>query len=192
MQHPGQHLFAGTRGADQQGGDFGLRHALGQGQQLLADRVDKHKTFRRLGFDVQCGDGIGPQARVPFVGGQHMQSTQTHRVHSHFHAPALDTANHRHAVAQLANQGLHFAQEFGVVTQADDQHMGTAQGHVQVAQGRDGLQADTSGIELRAIGFGQWTEGVQPDGLNGVDRRSIHFEQPVIKVRLLCKGCANL
>ena len=92
----------------------------------------------------------------------------------------------------MTNQGLHFTQELGVVTQADDQHMGTAQGHVQIAQGGDGLQADTSGIELRAIGFGQWTEGVQPDGLNGVDRRSIHFEQPVIKVRLLCKGCANL
>jgi hypothetical protein len=70
--------------------------------------------------------------------------------------------------------------------------MGTAQGHVQIAQSGDSLQADTSGIELRAIGLGQWTEGVQPDGLNGVDRRSIHFEQPVIKVRLLCKGCANL
>jgi hypothetical protein len=70
--------------------------------------------------------------------------------------------------------------------------MGAAQGHMQFTQGSDGLQADTSGIELSAIGVGQWTEGVQPDGLNGVDRRSIHFEQPVIKVRLLCKGCANL
>jgi hypothetical protein len=95
-------------------------------------------------------------------------------------------------VTQLANQGLHFAQQFRVVTQTDDQHMGTSQGHMQVTQGGNGLQADASGIELRAIGFGQWTEGVQPDGLNGVDRRSIHFEQPVIKVRLLCKGCANL
>ena len=113
-----------------------------------------------------------------------MQGTQAHRVHSHFHAATLHTANHGDTVTQLANQGLHFAQQFRVVTQTDDQHMGTSQGHMQVTQGGNGLQADASGIELRAIGVGQWTEGVQPDGLNGVDRRSIHFEQPVIKVRL--------
>ena len=30
VQHPGQNFFTGTGGANQQGRDFGLRHALGQ------------------------------------------------------------------------------------------------------------------------------------------------------------------
>ena len=53
VQHTGQYFFACTGGAHQQGGHFGLGHALGQGQQLLADRVHKHKAAWGLGIDLQ-------------------------------------------------------------------------------------------------------------------------------------------
>ena len=45
VQHARQHFLAGAGRANQQGGDFGLRHTLGQCQQMLTDRIDKHKTL---------------------------------------------------------------------------------------------------------------------------------------------------
>jgi hypothetical protein len=51
-----------------------------------------------------------------------MQSTQAHRVHSHFHAAAVNAAQHG-TVAELGNEGLNFLEQLGAIAQANDQHM---------------------------------------------------------------------
>jgi hypothetical protein len=121
-----------------------------------------------------------------------MQSAVTHRVHRHFHAATLDAADHRDIEAQLADQGLHFAQQFCAVTQTDHQHMGATQGQGQVAQGVDGIEFNAISTQLSSLGLTQWTERVQPDGLKGVNSGSFHIDQPVTKVWLISNACASL
>jgi hypothetical protein len=79
-------------------------------------------------------------------------------------------------VAELGNEGLNFLEQLGAIAQANDQHMCAAQSQREVAQGCNSFQTDTCGIQLGAICGVDWTERVQPHGMNYVDRRSIHFE----------------
>jgi hypothetical protein len=59
--------------------------------------------------------------------------------------------------------------------------MRTAQRQREVTQGANRFQADTCGIQLGAICVIDWTERVQPNRMNNVDRRSNHFVQPEMK-----------
>ena len=166
MQHTGQDFFTRTCRTYQQGGNFGLCHALGQGQQVLADGVDKHIAFAFDFSGEQTVHRDTPASGVPFVAGQHMQCTQAHGVNGDFHATTLYTAHHGDGAAKLSNQGEDFFEQVSAVTQSNDQHMRFAKGQVQFAHGRDLLRFDVCACKLLSIGIDQLTERVQPNSFD--------------------------
>ena len=99
MQHTRQHLFTRPGWAFNQHIHIGQRHALGQGQQIAADRIHiDHIAHRRhgrslgdrcLGVFVLLGllhrlQRSLPGGNSPVIGGDHMQSTGAHSGHGDF------------------------------------------------------------------------------------------------------------
>jgi len=70
--------------------------------------------------------------------------------------------------------------------------MGATQGQGQVTQGVDGIEFNAMSIQLGSFGLTQWTKGVQPDGLKGVNSGRFHIDQPVTKVWSISNACASL
>ena len=75
MNDFGQDLFAGTRGAHQERRHIGLCNSLSQGEQMLADGVDKHIALHLGICGRQAFDSLSPSLGVPFITGQHVKCT---------------------------------------------------------------------------------------------------------------------
>ena len=160
MKNTCHDFLASTGRAGEQGGDTGLRHALGQSQQLLADGIDKDKgTFLGIGCAGLCRlrgrgsrlvrdhgvvagqgfQGARPDFFRPFVGRQHITGTLTYGTHAQIQSVGIDTTHQRQLPWQAAQQFLHLGHQRNIVHQTNHHHARPNQHQLEFGQ-RAGIE----------------------------------------------------
>ncbi len=211
MNDGGQNLFARARGAGDEGGDRGLRHALGERQQLLAHGVYKHKCLGLLGLGG-CSGLVGAEARHRgnrglgirgrhLFGGRHvgqrctpglfgivvcgndMAGALAHGFHGQAHVARGGSADDRNVFLEGFYEAAHFGQELGGVHQAHDHGLGGLQGMSQVFQGAHGQQAQARSRQALALGLACWLVWIQPECITSLVVVFAHRNTPLGMVR---------
>ena len=179
MQHTGQHFLARTRGAYQQGSDFGLCNSFGQSQQVLTGRIDKHDVAHGLGAGashvlVEQVVQTHPRSAAGVTSGQHGQGARLTGLHSQLQFLALHPRDDGGVQPRLLQKLLNRLQTGHIHTQVQHHHGRIGRVRHQGVECVHRHQRPAAGVQGLAVLGAHRFFRVQPKGQRGRCRSWLH------------------